>query len=275
MSGKAYDEIRYVVDDPVAVITLNRPSSMNAFTAVTLREIRDALDRSMEDRRVVGTVITGEGKSFCAGLDATSLAEAAEQPPDMSGVPADQPALFSYIRDLPKPVIAAVNGMCAGGGFVLALMCDLRFAAEDAVFTTVFSKRGLIAEHATSWLLPRLVGSGRALDLLWSSRRVSGSEAVEMGLAERLAGSGQVAQLAIAYVRDLAESTSPQSLKITKELVNAHWSASLRLPREKVTLRCRSASASRISEKESTRFSSVERRLSLESERKRNDSPTR
>jgi enoyl-CoA hydratase/carnithine racemase len=226
MSRKAYKEIRYVVDDPVAVITLNRPSSMNAFTSVTLREIRDALDRSMEDRRVVGTVITGEGKAFCAGLDATSLAEAAEQPPDMSGVPADQPALFSYIRDFPKPVIAAVNGMCAGGGFVLALMCDLRFAAEDAVFTTVFSKRGLIAEHATSWLLPRLVGSGRALDLLWSSRRVSGSEAVEMGLAERLAGSGQVAQLAIAYVRDLAESTSPQSLKITKELVNAHWSAS-------------------------------------------------
>ncbi len=71
MSGKAYNEIRYVVDDPVAVITLNRPSSMNAFTAVTLREIRDALDRSMEDRRVVGTVITGEGKAFCAGLDAT------------------------------------------------------------------------------------------------------------------------------------------------------------------------------------------------------------
>ena len=131
-----------------------------------------------------------KGKPFVSGLDATSLAEAAEQPPDMSGVPADQPALFSYIRDVPKPVIAAVNGMCAGGGFVLALMCDLRFAAEDAVFTTVFSKRGLIAEHATSWLLPRLVGSGRALDLLWSSRRVTGSEAVEMGLAERLAELG-------------------------------------------------------------------------------------
>jgi enoyl-CoA hydratase/carnithine racemase len=116
--------------------------------------------------------------------------------------------------------------MCAGGGFVLALMCDLRFAAEDAVFTTVFSKRGLVAEHATSWLLPRLVGTGRALDLLWSSRRVSGSEAVEMGLAERLAESGHVVQTATAYVKDLAASTSPQSLKITKELVHAHWSTS-------------------------------------------------
>ena len=87
MSGKAYNEIRYVVDDPVAVITLNRPSSMNAFTAVTLREIRDALDRSMEDRRVVGTVITGEGKAFCVGLDATTLAEAAEQPPEREQCP--------------------------------------------------------------------------------------------------------------------------------------------------------------------------------------------
>jgi enoyl-CoA hydratase/carnithine racemase len=226
MSGHAYSDIRYQVDDPVAVITLNRPSRMNAFTALTLAEMRHALERSMADRRVVGTVITGEGNAFCVGLDATSLAEAAEQPPDPNGIPADQPALFSYIRELPKPVIAAVNGMCAGGGFVLALMCDLRFAAADAVFTTVFSKRGLIAEHATSWLLPRLVGNGRALDLLWSSRRVSGSEAVEMGLAERLAQPGQVLAMAMAYVEDLAHSTSPRSLQITKELVSAHWSAS-------------------------------------------------
>ena len=94
------------------------------------------------------------------------------------------------------------------------------------MFTTVFSKRGLIAEHATSWLLPRLVGNGRALDLLWSSRRLSGSEAVELGLAERLAESGQVLPMAIAYVEDLAASTSPRSLQITKELVSAHWSAS-------------------------------------------------
>jgi enoyl-CoA hydratase/carnithine racemase len=226
MSGRAYCDIGYQVDDPVAVITLDRPSRMNAFTAVTMAEMRHALERSMADRRVVGTVITGGGDAFCVGLDATSLAEAAERPPDPSAIPADQPALFSYIRDLPKPVIAAVNGMCAGGGFVLALMCDLRFAAEDAVFTTVFSKRGLIAEHATSWLLPRLVGNGRALDLLWSSRRVSGAEAVEIGLAERLAESGQVLAMAIAYVQDLAESTSPRSLQITKELVSAHWSAS-------------------------------------------------
>jgi enoyl-CoA hydratase/carnithine racemase len=226
MNDGAYTEIRYLVDDPVAVLTLDRPSRMNAFTAVTLNEIRHALERSMADQRVVGAVITGAGNAFCVGLDATSLAEAAERPPDAGAVPADQPALFSYIRDLPKPVIAAVNGMCAGGGFVLALMCDLRFAAEDAVFTTVFSKRGLVAEHATSWLLPRLVGSGRALDLLWSSRRVRGAEAVQMGLAERIAESGHVVQMATAYVQDLAESASPRSLKITKELVHAHWSAS-------------------------------------------------
>jgi enoyl-CoA hydratase/carnithine racemase len=225
MDDEAYSQIRYLVDDPVAVLTLDRPSRMNAFTAVTLQEIRHALERSMADRRVVGTVITGAGSAFCVGLDAASLAEAAERPPDTDANRVE-PALFSYIRGLPKPVIAAVNGMCAGGGFVLALMCDLRFVAEDAVFTTVFSRRGLVAEHATSWLLPRLVGTGRALDLLWSSRRVSGSEAVEMGLAERLAEPGQVVEAATAYVKELAASTSPQSLKITKELVHAHWSAS-------------------------------------------------
>ncbi len=225
MNDGIYSEIHYLVEDPVAVLTLDRPSRMNAFTAVTMQEIRHALERSMADHRVVGTIITGAGSAFCVGLDATSLAEAAQQPPDTNAIPAE-PALFSYIRDLPKPVIAAVNGMCAGGGFVLALMCDLRFAAEDAVFTTVFSKRGLVAEHATSWLLPRLVGPGRALDLLGSSRRVSGSEAVEMGLAERLAESGCVVQTATAYVKDLAASTSPESLRITKELVHAHWSTS-------------------------------------------------
>ena len=226
MNPKTYSEIEYLVDDPVAVITINRPSRMNAFTPVTIKEVHHALERSMEDRRVVGTVITGAGKAFCVGLDTISLAEAASQPPDLSTMPPDHPAMFSYIRDLPKPVIAAVNGMCAGGGFVLALMCDLRFAAEEAVFTTVFAKRGLIAEHATSWLLPRLVGTGQALDLLWSSRHVSGAEAVEIGLAERLAPSGQVREMAVSYIKDLSEAVSPRSLKVSKELVNAHWSTS-------------------------------------------------
>jgi enoyl-CoA hydratase/carnithine racemase len=232
MSEERYADIRYEVDDPVAVITLNRPSRMNAFTAVTMREMRDALERSMADTSVVGAVVTGAGTAFCVGLDVSSLAETVERPPDPATIPTDRLAIFSYIRDLPKPVIAAVNGMCAGGGFVLALMCDLRFAAEDAVFTTVFSKRGLVAEHATSWLLPRLVGNGRALDLLWSSRRVSGSEAVQLGLAERLAEPGQAVQMAIGYVKELATSTSPRSLKITKQLVNAHWSASFEVAAE-------------------------------------------
>jgi enoyl-CoA hydratase/carnithine racemase len=93
MIEETYSEIEYLVDDPVALITLNRPSRMNAFTAVTMKEIRHALERSMADRRAVGAVITGAGGAFCVGLDATSLAEAADRPPDMSAVSTDQPAL--------------------------------------------------------------------------------------------------------------------------------------------------------------------------------------
>ena len=87
---------------------------------------------------------------------------------------------------VPKPVIAAVNGVAAGGGFVLAMMCDLRFAATSASFTTAFSRRGLVAEHGTSWLLPRIVGLNRALDLMWSARRITAEEAYRIGFVDRL-----------------------------------------------------------------------------------------
>ena len=134
------------------------------------------------------------------------------------------PALFSYLLRVPKPVIAAVNGVAAGGGFVLAMMCDLRFAAEGASFTTVFSKRGLIAEHGTSWLLPRLVGLSRALDLLWSSRRFDAAEALRIGFVDRVVADDRVLDEACAYIRDLAANVSPRSLAVIKAQVYRHLS---------------------------------------------------
>ena len=101
--------------------------------------------------------------------------------------------MFSYLPLISKPVISAVNGVAAGGGFVLAMMSDLRFGSDAASFTTVFSKRGLIAEHGTSWVLPRLVGPSRALDLLWSSRRVTADEALRIGLLDRVVRAGRAA----------------------------------------------------------------------------------
>ena len=214
-----YSDILYQVEDPLAIITLNRPDRLNAFTSRTLAEIRDAVERSASDTAVVGIVITGAGRGFCAGLDMAALeqtAAAGSSGRDESS--SDEiPGLFTYLLAIEKPVIAAVNGVTAGGGFVLAAMCDLRFAAPEAAFTSVFSKRGLIAEHGTTWILPRLLGAGRALDLLWTSRKIDAAEAERIGLVEYLVPKGQdLLERVREYVVELAGNVSPGSHRIKK-----------------------------------------------------------
>jgi enoyl-CoA hydratase/carnithine racemase len=221
--------ISYTNDGPVAVIRLERPEKLNAFTYRMIADLRRAVDRAVADQDAVCIVITGAGRGFSAGLDLEDLARTtrgevpATAPPD----PDELPALFGYLLRVPKPVIAAVNGVAAGGGFVLAMMCDLRFAAESASFTTAFSKRGLIAEHGTSWLLPRLVGTNRALDVLWSARRFDAAEAYRIGFVDRVVPGDGVVDEAIAYVRELAATVSPRSLAFMKQEVYRGWSAPL------------------------------------------------
>lgn len=223
--SEARSEITVETVDPVCTIRLDRPERLNALTNTMLVDLRKAVDAAVADPAVVGIVITGNGRGFCSGLDAEVLtaATAAGSGARPSPAAGDLPGMFSYLLRVPKPVIAAVNGACAGGGFVLAALCDLRFASTEAFFTTVFSKRGLIAEHGTTWVLPRLIGTGRALDLLWSSRRVGASEAARMGLVEFVTEPDAVVSAAQDYVRDLAANVSPASLADTKRLVNAHW----------------------------------------------------
>ncbi len=217
-----YDHIIYTVEDPVATITLNRPDQLNAFTSAMLAELRDAIERSAADKSVVGIIITGAGRGFCAGLDAEVLAQASApgQPDREQGVESDDlPGLFTYLLGIEKPIIAAVNGVAAGGGFVLAALSDIRFAARSAAFTTIFSKRGLISEHGSAWILPRLMGAGRALDLLWSSRKIDAQQAYEAGLVEYLTEDDALLATVQDYIRDLAANVSPASLRDTKRLV--------------------------------------------------------
>jgi enoyl-CoA hydratase/carnithine racemase len=226
----SYADIVYEVADPVALITLNRPEKLNAFTHSMLAEIRDAIGRAVADPPLVGIVITGAGRGFCAGLDASVLA--ATTAVGSSGRPpvADDelPGLFSYFTEQPKPIIAAVNGVVAGGGFVLASMCDLRFASTAAAFTAVFTKRGLIAEHGTTWILPRLVGTGAALDLLWSSRRFDADEALRLGFVQQVVAPDDLLDVARRYVKDLADNVSPLAIADTKRLVYSHGGSALR-----------------------------------------------
>ena len=214
---------------PVGIIRLQRPEKLNAVTYPMIAELRRVVDVVVADTSVVGIVITGSGRGFCAGLDLQALAQTATTAASGGTTtttpydPDELPALFSYLLRVPKPVIAAVNGVAAGGGFVLAMMCDLRFAVPTASFTTAFSRRGLISEHGTSWLLPRLVGTNGALDLLWSSRRIDAAEAYRMGFVDRVV-DGDVVSEACDYVRDLAENASPRSIARMKALVYRGWS---------------------------------------------------
>lgn len=236
-----YEQIRYEVDDPVATITLNRPESLNAWTDRMGLEVRHAVGRAERDPRVVGIVLTGAGRGFCAGADMRRLSavsagayQAEPLPDDLGSDPGDPsfgPDLHEgthiYLMSVPKPVIAAINGPVAGMAVPIVLACDLRFMAEDAVLLTAFAQRGLIAEWGISWLLPRLTGTAVALDLLFSSRKVTGAEAASLGLVNAAMSAGEVLGHAQRYVRDLAATSSPASMAIMKRQVYQQMHAGL------------------------------------------------
>jgi enoyl-CoA hydratase/carnithine racemase len=193
----------------------------------------EALARAAErDPSVTALCITGAGRGFCSGLDMSVLADHAAGRGPRRNPARDShdvnPALFSFLPAISKPVIAAVNGVGAGGGFILAMMCDLRFMAEGATLTTVFARRGLIAEHGSSWLLPRMVGLSRALDLLWSSRKVGAEEALRIGLADRVTAPDALLDAVEGYAEDLARTASPRALALMKRQVHRHLSMTFR-----------------------------------------------
>jgi enoyl-CoA hydratase/carnithine racemase len=213
----------------VALIRLNRPQALNALTYRMLADIRRLVGEAEKDPEVTAIAFVGEGRGFCSGLDAevlrqTTAAGESRATERVEDARADPPGMFSYLPLVSKPVICAVNGVAAGGGFVLAMMSDLRFGSDAASFTTVFSKRGLIAEHGTSWVLPRLVGPSRALDLLWSSRRVNADEALRVGLLDRVVPADELLATVVAYVDELAAQISPSAIAVMKSQVWRHLS---------------------------------------------------
>ncbi len=232
-----YQDILYEVKEPVATIHFNRPDRLNAFTNRMLDELRHALAEAERDERVVGIVITGSGRGFSAGMDMQSLGataaggqlrDAGEDRSALAANPGD-PSMgpdfevtWGYLLKLRKPLIAAVNGPCAGLGFVIAMLCDLRFASENARFTTSFAQRGLVAEHGVSWVLPRLIGSSRALDLLWSARKFEATEAERLGVVDRVVPAEQLLEAARGYIEELAERCSPTSIMLMKQQVYRH-----------------------------------------------------
>ncbi|MFG2959422.1 enoyl-CoA hydratase-related protein [Streptomyces sp. NPDC048291] len=202
-----------LTDDGVLLLTLNRPERHNAWTLEMELLYNELFDRAEADPAVRAVVLTGAGRSFCPGMDMSVLegASSGARPwPTDRLPPRTRPMTF------PKPLVAAINGACAGIGFNQAVMCDVRFAVPGAKLAAAFSARGLVAEDGVSWLLPRLVGYGNAADLLLSSRRITGTEALAMGLVNRLAAPEDLLPSALAYATELARTASPYAMSLIK-----------------------------------------------------------
>src|SRR3954468_17864312 len=197
--------------DGVAVLTLNRPDRLNAWTFELEQAYFGALADCAEDPDVRVIVVTGAGRGFCAGADMDDLQGIGAGALDVDERAA-QRRKQTFPLTIPKPIIAAVNGAAAGLGLVQALMCDIRFAAAGAKFTTAFSRRGLIAEHGISWILPRLIGPARALDLLLSGRVFLAEEAAELGVVNRVLPADRLLEETVAYARDIAVNCAPSSM---------------------------------------------------------------
>jgi enoyl-CoA hydratase/carnithine racemase len=231
----AYEQILYAVEDGVATITLNRPERLNAWNGTIASEVKAAMHAASDDVAVKVIVLTGAGRGFCSGADmntlqgiqsggqSTGARAEAEGPFDAAADSSFQKA-YSYFPAVKKPIIAAINGAAAGLGLIMTLYCDMRFASDAAVFTTAFSRRGLIAEHGISWLLPRIVGIGNATDLLFSARKIGAIEAKEMGLVNRVIPHQVFMEEVTAYARMLATEVSPRSLReMKREIWNAQF----------------------------------------------------
>jgi enoyl-CoA hydratase/carnithine racemase len=225
--------LTYTVEEGVALVTLNRPDRLNAWTGRMEAEYRWALGTADADPDVRVVVVTGAGRGFCAGADfqaldllaegaeygETAKVPTAEPVPELhpgSGVRPDFEHDHSWLLGLSKPVIAAVNGPAAGVGFVVMCFADIRFAAEGAKLTTSFARLGLPAEHGVTWILSRLIGPARAADLLFSSRVVRAEEAAEMGLVNRVLPVAELLPATLEYARAMARECSPASLKTIK-----------------------------------------------------------
>ncbi|MEZ5410925.1 MAG: enoyl-CoA hydratase [Acidimicrobiales bacterium] len=210
------DAVLYEVKDNVGLITLNRPERLNAWNGDMASGYFNSLDAAAADPDVRVIVVTGAGRGFCAGADMDVL-QGIQGAGGATGERETRDA--RYAMSVPKPIIAAINGACAGLGLVHAVACDIRFAAAGAKFTVAFSRRGLIAEHGISWTLPRLIGQSAALDLIISGRVFLAEEAAELGMVNKVVPADELMDYTMAYATDMATNVSPTSMAVMKHQV--------------------------------------------------------
>ncbi|HEX3793631.1 MAG TPA: enoyl-CoA hydratase-related protein [Acidimicrobiales bacterium] len=218
----------FVVNEGVAIVRFERPERMNAWTVPMRDEFRSLMARVETDQDIRAVVVTGAGRAFCAGADSSTLDdmvgtggldESLQGP--AADIFAEQPGAYAFMLAMSKPVIAAINGAAAGLGLVIACLCDVRFAATGVKLTTSMGRMGLPAEHGMSWILPRLIGAGRAADMLLSSRIVLAEEAERWGLVNQVCAPEDLIAAATDYARAIAQDISPASTKTIKHQLYA------------------------------------------------------
>lgn len=225
----SYQHILYDVTDRIATITLNRPEKLNAWTMRMSAEVRHACVQADRDDAVRVILVTGAGKGYCAGADmdmlqglqkagdtALGAGDAGLSVEFHAAVPAVFRGEYTFPLGLQKPVIAAVNGIAVGLGLSYMLYYDMRIASDRARFGTVFARRGLVAEHGSSWLLPKLIGMHHACDLLYSGRIIDAQEALRMGLVNRVVPHDQLLATVREIATEMATLASPRSIRIMK-----------------------------------------------------------
>lgn len=198
--------VGYAVDDAVATITLNRPDAMNSLDSPTKEALRDRVLEAAGDTNIRAVVLTGSGRAFCAGQDLKEHANALRSGDSSLATTLAEHyiPIAEALATMPKPVIAAVNGAAVGAGMALACACDIRIVATSASFNTAFAAIGLSCDTGLSWTLPRLLGHGRAVSLLYLPRTVPASEALDIGLASEVVDDGDLLTRALQLARELA-----------------------------------------------------------------------
>jgi enoyl-CoA hydratase/carnithine racemase len=219
-----FETIRYEIADGVLTITLNRPDRLNAWTPTMQRELIEAIDRADADDDVRAIVFTGAGRAFCAGADLEgggSTFDWREREAGGGGeVPRDGGGTFTLrLFDCTKPLIAAINGPAVGVGLTMTLAMDVRLAAEDSKMGFVFARRGIVPEACSSWVLPRIVGIGQAMEWVSTGRVFGAQEALAGGLVRSLHPKDEVLGAARALGREIADNTAPVSVALARQLL--------------------------------------------------------
>lgn len=213
-------DVREELYDGIATLTLNRPDRFNAFDVPFIAEFRRVFERTVERDEVEGLVITGAGKAFCAGGDVSAMRDHLEKNPkklflDLTG---EFHPVIEGIRSSGKPVVAAVNGAAAGGGYGMALACDLRVASPDASFRPAYSRLGIVPDGGLTYMLPRMIGFGHAQRLILRDDAVKAEEALRLGLVDRIVPATELLATAVAEARHLADQP-PESFAATKRVL--------------------------------------------------------